>query len=264
MSRVEQIAENIYVLSDLEPADGSRSWLPADASGFEPFNKFVMLQGDFALLLETGAAAHSESVQHSLREIIGDRTLVILPTRSELESIGNMGSIIDNFPRVELLTTTRALPPLGLAHMRPERRQSVKARRIVRGETLGSVGFPTLDTITPVIRILNTIWIHDRASGVLFTSDFFSNDLLESRSTPTIRRESTGLPDAGVLRRSILARFDWLERARTDALKVQWDELFARIKPAGIAPSLGRVSMGRELAAEVIDRYRRALFETHH
>ena len=261
MSRVERITEAIYVLSDLEPADGARSWLPDDASGFEPFNKFVLLQGDFALLLETGAAAHCESVQESLREIVGERTLVILPTRSELESIGNLGAIIDGFPRVELLTTTRALPPLGLAHMRPERRQEVKAQRIVRGETLGGVGFPTLDTITPVIRILNTIWIYDHASGVLFTSDFFSNDLLEDEATPTIRRESAGLPDAATLRRSILARFDWLERARTDALKAQWDELFARIKPTGIAPSLGRVALGAEVAAEVIDRYRRALFD---
>ncbi len=261
MSRVERITEAIYVLSDLEPADGARSWLPDDASGFEPFNKFVLLQGDFALLLETGAAAHCESVQESLRKIVGKRTLVILPTRSELESIGNLGSIIDNFPRVELLTTTRALPPLGLAHMRPERRQEVKARRIVRGETLGGVGFPTLDTITPVIRILNTIWIYDHASGVLFTSDFFSNDLLEDEATPTIRRETAGLPDAVALRRSILARFDWLERAHTDALEAQWNELFTRIKPTGIAPSLGRVALGSEVAAEVIDRYRRALFE---
>ena len=261
MSRVEQIAANIFVLSDLEPASGERSWLPADAKGFEPFNKFVLLQGDHALLLETGAAAHCESVQESLREIVGDRTLVILPTRSELESIGNMGSIIDHFPRVELLTTTRALPPLGLAHMRPERRQSVKARRIVRGETLGGVGFPTLDTITPVIRILNTIWIYDQASGVLFTSDFFSNDLLTDESTPTIRRDLSALPEPATLRRSIVARFDWLERAHTDLLKAQWDDLFGRIKPKGLAPSLGRVTLGDDVVAQVIDLYRQALFE---
>ncbi len=61
MSRVEQLADNIYVLSDLEPADASRSWLPQDAAGYEPFNKFVFLEGDRALLIETGAAKHSES-----------------------------------------------------------------------------------------------------------------------------------------------------------------------------------------------------------
>jgi flavorubredoxin len=261
MSRVEQIWDNIFVLSDLEPATPERSWLPDDASGFEPFNKFVFLEDDCALLIETGAAAHDDSYQESLREIVKDRLLIILPTRSELESIGNMGSIIDNFPRVELITTTRALPPLGLAHMRPERRESVKARRIVRGEKLANVGFPTLDTVSPIIRILNTIWIHDRRSGVLFTSDFFSNELLPDVDTPTIRTDSVNLPDVATLRRSIIARFDWLARARTQALEAQWNELFARIQPNGIAPSLGRVTMGAKAAADVIDLYGHALFE---
>ncbi len=186
--------------------------------------------------------------------------IVILPTRSELESIGNMGSIIDNFPHVELITTTRALPPLGLAHMRPERRASVKARRIVRGEKLEAAGFPSLDTISPIIRILNTIWIHDTRSGVLFTSDFFSNELLPDRETPTIRQDSNGLPDALAVRRSILARFDWLERARTSALMSQWDELFSQIKPTAIAPSLGRIVKGANVVADVIELNRRALF----
>jgi flavorubredoxin len=261
MSRVERIADNIFVLSDLEPASAARSWLPDDATGFEPFNKFVFLEGDCALLIETGAAVHDDSIQESLRDIVKDRLLVILPTRSELESIGNMGSIIDNFPRVELITTTRALPPLGLAHMRPERRESVKARRLVRGEKLVNVGFPTLDTLTPVIRILNTIWIFDHRSGVLFTSDFFSNELLPDRDTPTIRRDSINLPDPAKLRRSIHARFDWLERARTGALQRQWDDLFGRINVTGIAPSLGRVTLGPDHAAKVIANYRRALFD---
>jgi hypothetical protein len=181
----------------------------------------------------------AEGVEASLREIVKDRLLVILPTRSELESIGNMGSIIDNFPRVELITTTRALPPLGLAHMRPDRRESVKARRIVRGEKLAGAGFPTLDTVTPIIRILNTIWIHDRRSGILFTSDTFANELLPHRETPTVRRDSLGLPGAAEVRRSIIARFDWVERARTQALQQQWADLFGRITPTGIAPSLG-------------------------
>lgn len=261
MSRVEQLADNIFILSDIEPAAPARSWLPQDASGFEPFNKFVFLEDDCALLIETGPAAHNESFQESLREIVQNRLLVILPTRSELESIGNMGSVIDNFPRVELITTTRALPPLGLAHMRPDRRASVKARRILRGENLAGVGFPTLDTISPIIRILNTIWIYDHRSGVLFSSDFFSNELLENKETPIIRRDANDLPDVTAVRRSILARFDWLERARTDMLMKQWDDLFNHIKPRAIAPSLGRVTLGAEAAAEVIMLNRRALFE---
>jgi flavorubredoxin len=261
MSLVEQIAENIYVLSDLEVANGERSWLPSDAAGFEPFNKFVIVKPDDVLLIETGVSAHCESIISTLREIVGDRMLTLLPTRSELESIGNMGAIIDAFPRVQLLTTTRALPPLGLAHMKPCRRESVRARRLVRGESLEAVGFGNLKTLTPVIRILNTIWIYDEESGVLFSSDFFANELLANHKTSVIRRDTTGRAGPARLRRSIVSKFDWLERARTTALEAQWDKMFARIKPTGIAPSLGRITVGPELCSEQITLYRQALFE---
>ena len=57
--------------------------------------------------------------------------------------------------------------------------------------------------MTPIIRILNTIWIHDRRSGILFTSDTFSNELLPDRETTTIRRDSFGLPDVAAVRRKV-------------------------------------------------------------
>lgn len=261
MSKVEQIAENIFVLSDMEAADGERTWLPKGATGFEPFNKYAIVKPDAVLLLETGVAAHCESIKETLRDIVGDRMLVLLPTRSELESIGNMGAIIDEFPRVQLLTTTRALPPLGLAHMRPDRRESVRAWRVQRGMTLEDVGFGSFQTLNPVIRILGTIWIYDRESRVFFSSDFFANDLMEKADGPIVRCDAAGLPDPATLRRSIVAKFDWLERARTEALQAHWDKMFADIKPTTLAPSLGRVQAGGELVEEVIDLYYRALFE---
>jgi flavorubredoxin len=262
MSCVEQIADDVYVLSDLEPAHSERSWLPADAKGFEPFNKFVIVKPDVVLLLETGVAAHCDSVIATLRDIVGHRKLVLLPTRSELESIGNLGAIIDAFPRVQLLTTTRALPPLGLCHVREDKRDSVPARRIRRGESLDGVGFGNLQTLNPVIRILGTIWIYDRDSRILFSSDFFANDLLESADQPVIRRSAAGLSDPATLRRSIVAKFDWLERAETTALRAQWKSMFRDIQPIALAPSLGRVQYGSDLVQQVIELYYRAVFET--
>jgi flavorubredoxin len=262
MSRVEQIADNVFALSDVEPAVSDRSWLPADVKGFEPFNKYAIVGPDTVLLLETGVAAHCESVMATLREIVGDRMLVLLPTRSELESIGNMGTIIDSFPRVQLITTTRALPPLGLCHIRQDKRDSVHARRIRRGESLDGMGFGNLQTLNPVIRILGTIWIYDRNARILFSSDFFANDLMASADQSVVRRTAAGLPDPATLRRSIVAKFDWLNRARTTALQAQWHDMFTTIEPVTLAPSLGRVQTGRDLVREVIDLYYRAALET--
>ncbi len=262
MSRVEQIADDVYVLSDLEPAHSKRSWLPATTKGFEPFNKYVIVKPDAVLLLETGVAAHCDSVMATLRDIVGDRTLVLLPTRSELESIGNLGALIDAFPRVQLLTTTRALPPLGLCHVREDKRESVPARRIRRGESLDGVGFGNLQTLNPIIRILGTIWLYDRDSRILFSSDFFANDLMETADQSVIRRSAAGLPDPATLRRSIVAKFDWLERAETAALRVQWNNMFRDIRPSTLSPSLGRVQDGPDLVPQVIDLYYRAVFES--
>jgi len=262
MSRVEQIADSVYVMTDLEPADSERSWLPADTKGFEPFNKYVIVKPDTVLLLETGVAAHCDSVMATLRDLVGDRKLVLLPTRSELESIGNLGAIIDAFPRVQLLTTTRALPPLGLCHVRADKRETVPARRIRRGESLDGAGFGNLQTLNPVIRILGTIWLYDRDSRVLFSSDFFANDLLETADQSVIRRSAAGLPSPATLRRSIVAKFDWLERAETTLLRAQWSAMFRDMRPVTLAPSLGRVQDGPALVQEVIDLYHRAVFET--
>ena len=262
MSHVEQIADDVYVLSDLEPAHSERSWLPANTKGFEPFNKYVIVKRDAVLLLETGVAAHCDSVMATLRDIVGDRTLVLLPTRSELESIGNLGALIDAFPRVQLLTTTRALPPLGLCHVREDKRETVPARRIRRGETLDGAGFGNLQTLNPVIRILGTIWLYDRDSRILFSSDFFANDLMETADDSVIRRSPAGLPDPATLRRSIVAKFDWLERAETAALRAQWDTMFRDIRPVTLSPSLGRVQDGPDLVQRVVELYYRAVFET--
>jgi len=261
MSRVEQIADEVYVLSDVEPADDGRSWLPADAKGFEPFNKYVIVKPDLVFLLDTGVAAHCDSIIASLRDIVGDRKLIMLPTRSNLEAIGNMGPIIDAFPRVELLTTTRALPPLGLCHIRDDKRDSVPARRIRRGEALDAIGFGNLQILNPVVRILGTIWLYDRESRILFSSDFFSDDRMDTADQSVVRRSAAGLPDPATLRRSIVARFDWLERAETTLLRKQWNDMFRDIQPITIAPGFGRVQAGPDLAQQVIDLYYRAAFE---
>jgi hypothetical protein len=259
MSQVEQLADNVFALIDVEPTDG-RSWLPPGTVGFEPFNKYAIVQPEAVLLLDTGVAAHRASIAESLREIVGDRMLILLPTRSELECIGNLGALVDSFPQVQVITTARAVPPLGLAHMREERRETVRASRLKRGERLQRFGFPNLESINPVIRILGTTWIYDHVSRILFTSDFFANDLMTTLSDTVVRRERSGLLDPASLRRSIVAKFDWLERAHTAALEKHWDTLFAEFEPAALAPSVGRIQIGRVLAEEVLALYRQALF----
>src|SRR5688572_29037137 len=98
MSRVERVTDDVLVLSDLVPIDGRVSWLPPLASGFEPYNEYLVLAGDNALLFETGVAAHGPSLVQSLKEALGSRRLAVYPSRIELDSIGNLGRILEEIP----------------------------------------------------------------------------------------------------------------------------------------------------------------------
>ena len=62
VSRIERISEDVLVLTDLVPIDGRVSWLPAGARGLEPYNAYVVLSDDRALLIDTGVALHEEFV----------------------------------------------------------------------------------------------------------------------------------------------------------------------------------------------------------
>jgi hypothetical protein len=53
--RIENIADDIFVISDLVAA-GGRSWLPPGSRGFEPFNKYLFVSTDGVLLIDTGVA----------------------------------------------------------------------------------------------------------------------------------------------------------------------------------------------------------------
>src|SRR6187402_3075645 len=98
MSRFEVLADNILVLTDIVPIDGRVSWLTPQSRGFEPYNEYLLLAEDRALLIDTGVALHGPSLVATLKEIVGSRQLAVFVTRSELDSVGNLGRIIEAFP----------------------------------------------------------------------------------------------------------------------------------------------------------------------
>jgi flavorubredoxin len=256
--RIENIADDVFVLSDVVAANG-RSWLPPGTEGFEPFSKYVFVSKDGVLLIDTGVAAHGPALIESLRRIVGRRWIMVVVTRIELDCTSNLGRIVDNFPKVQVATVTKNNPPLGLVHYQRALPYETTSR-LTYGQRLGDLGFERLRSIAPPVRLLNTTWMHDAVTNTLFTSDFFGADLLAGIDDPIVRSDVVGLPTTAALRRHILTKFDWLEHARLDPLRTAWDNLFAEIKPDRLAPGLGRIQSGRDLCARVIDDYRTAVF----
>ncbi|MFM1813484.1 MAG: hypothetical protein RLZ98_179 [Pseudomonadota bacterium] len=259
MSRIENISEDVLVLTDLVPVDGRVNWLPADAEGVEPHNKYVIQSKEAVLVIDTGVAAHEESFLRTLGEVAQGRQVVVLTTRNELICSGNLGAIIDTFPDV-FVVSPNGLPPVGLVHLKNAHREDIRTYRPQHKEHLSVAGFERLEIVTPVIRILNTGWVFDHETKTLFTSDFFGADMMSTSNDTAIRRDGSGLPSRDFIRRCILAKFDWLERAQTKVLEQRWEELFETYQPEVIAPAHGRVQFGRQLVRQAISDYRTAAF----
>jgi len=259
MSRIEQIADNILVLSDVVPIDGRVSWLAPEAKGFEPYNEYLVLSDDNALLFETGVAAHGPSLVQSLKEILGSRRLAVYPSRIELDSIGNLGRILEEIPNT-MVGCANPIEPTRLAHLRDWTTPRAPFTRFPVGSTLAEIGFPQVTVIDPAIRTLGTSWLWHEHAKVLFSADFFCNDMLAREDQSVIRRSGNALIAPEGLRASVLQKFDWLGLASTEKLLPAWDTLFAKISPAVLAPVHGRVRFGAKLVAGVLEDYRRALF----
>lgn len=259
MTRLESLSDDVLVLSDLVPIDGRVNWLPEDAEGFEPHNKYVIQSPDAVLVIDTGVAAHEAGFLARLDEVANGRRIVVLTTRNELACTGNLGAIVDRFPDVFVMSPN-GLPPLGLVHLEKKRREDIRTHRPKHGERLSVAGFERLEIITPAIRLLGTGWVFDHVTKTLFTSDFFGADMMATENATVIRKTADGLAETDFIRRAILAKFDWLERADTRLIEARWDQMFADLQPRFIAPAHGRVQAGHALIERVTGDYRKAAF----
>ena len=259
MSRVEQIADDILVLSDIMPIDGRVSWLPASARGFEPYNAHLLLSESSALLIDSGLAIHGSSLVSTLKEVIGSRRLALYATRIELDSIGNLGRILEEIPNT-IVGSANPIEPTTLVHTSDWRTPKAPFTRYLVGDHLAELGFPRVRVVDPVIRTLGTSWLWDERAEVLFSADFFCCDMLASADQSVVRKSGDALIAPEGLRVSILQKFDWLALADTRNLARAWNALFADIHPLAIAPIRGRVQYGRAIVAQVLEEYHQALF----
>ncbi|MEI6790145.1 MAG: hypothetical protein WCK42_03070 [Myxococcaceae bacterium] len=263
MTIIEEINDNVFAISSVVSTARERSWIPPGTEGHEPFNKYFFRSHNSALLIDTGVAAHRDNMLEALEKLLGSRDLTVMVTRSELECIGNLGSIVDKFPALRLLSVTKNLPLLGLAHFKIEPRITARARRIALGDTLDEFDFANLRVCEPLVRLLSTIWLIDEKTNSLFSSDFFSGDLMQKIDTPLQRHDMQNLPSIDFIRKHFLAKFDWFEEATTKGIQNRWDSFFQEFSPSMIAPSFGRIQVGPIITDCLIARYKEALFPSN-
>ena len=231
VSRIERISEDVLVLPTSYQSTGGVSWLPAGARGLEPYNAYVVLSDDRALLIDTGVALHEDSLLQTLREVIGSRQLVVFITRIELDNLGNLGRIVEVFPGVQV-TTSNVVPLFKLVHISDDIPPPLPARRILIGNTLAEFGFPRIHIYEALIRTLGSTWLWDKNTQTLFTTGIFSRSHAEQPDQSNSSAGQSWLAESNChARRFILGKFDWLALADTTPLLARWNKFFSEIHP---------------------------------
>ncbi|TVR07559.1 MAG: hypothetical protein EA385_12405 [Salinarimonadaceae bacterium] len=260
MGNVIKIAEDVSAVVDLVEIDGRVSWVPAGATGYEPYNTYLIESDEALLVVDPGMPAHWKSVHAAISDQLRGRRLVVFNTRSELECIANLGRLLDSFDTVQTVTSC-PLNPFDLVHRREPGRMHPPSAYVGFRETLADFGFPHLHSFRPVIKMLGTSWLYDARGKVLFSTDCFGGDYLSGPDDALVRDTLKGAPPPERLRAAMLAKFDWLEQADMPIMRKLWDGFFDDLDIHVLAPTHGRIQSGADVVGTVLASYRSALLE---
>lgn len=251
------VDERLYVVGGLIPLDGRVSWVPADATGFQPSNAFALVEGEHGLLIETGLAYHEALLLNQLAGPLSRvRDLKVLLTRAEMDVISNLGAIHQRFGVDELVTGGLSNPFDAFddanSEVKPGRRQiderSKTGDSIIRSPEIELGLDRKVEVFSPVLRFLPTYWGWDGATRTLFTSDSFSHTAIADETSPRVIDENT--PDSTTVEAVeafMFAKFEWLARARTESFRQFLIETFDKRQPEILAPTRGCVLKGRKV-----------------
>jgi len=249
----------VHALAHPYALDGRITWHPADARGFAPMNTYVLVEGDAAMLVDTGITVHAGALVQDLKATLapGSRLTVLHTRLGEYNSLCNTPAIVEDFdvrviygPHVNAARWTDFLPHDGVGF-----RAGIDATEVgvLHGEQVLHVDADhrrPVDVFSPVLRLLPTHWAYDRATRTLFTSDMFSHVAQPTATGPwLVTADDDTTPLQAVRDHMLGTRYWWLADADTAGIVNGLAQIFARYDIERIAPGYGCVLEGREVVA---------------
>jgi flavorubredoxin len=242
----------LYALTNPFALNGRLSTHGDDATGFAPLNSYVLINGDHAMLIDTGWPAHRAAVLDQLGLLIGSTTqLIVYPLRiGEYNSIGNVDAISRHFNVVKFYSAV----PHGLRWLTDTQshihndipQQSVKDGAVIR---IGPGDERLVDVLPAPLRLLPTNWLYDRVTRTLFTSDAFSHVSRSTAEGPWVINEIGDDDMATTDIRAYLrdGRFWWVEEAETSSIQEAIGATFRKSGVDVIAPAFGCILAGHDI-----------------
>lgn len=221
------IADRVHRLGADILLDENVSWCPPGVSVSQPINCYLIKGTHGSVLVDTGIRLHEEQIIQQLDAILepGERFAVVL-TRTEMECCLNLPAIEARYDVEAVWYTGGITVPRTSA---TPRRIMVDPGHSLEVEVLEGL---TLEFVSPLLRLLPTLWIFEPASGVLLTSDAFTH---VSHGTANVA--------AG------LQKFQWFAEADTREIAGDVEDVFRQRQVNAVGPGYGQPIIGVEECA---------------
>lgn len=251
---IELGAGRVYAMQNTFELNGRISAYPESARGYSVANCYLLKEGDRAMLLDTGYAAHEGEILGQLGSLIGpDVPLSLFPLRiNEFMSVSNAMAIAKRFNVVECFSNVPDIEDwIEFETLRDEERNPIlKTTLIGRGDhsrvNLGPSRI--VDVLNAPMRLISTRWIYDEESKILFSSDMFSHVWSDRDDGPWLLddNEEDGVTDFSFVRSFLLnTRYWWIEGANLSPIRKAVAEVYDRFDIETIAPGYGTILNGR-------------------
>lgn len=255
---VELDPGRLYRLGGVIPRDERVSWSGPGPAAHEPANSYLLPAQDGATLIDPGMAFLGGVVADQIVEVVGDQTPIqIFLTRMEPDVVTGLKHVMSRVPVVRVYAGGNTNPfdffdDLNSASM-VEANYRVTLERIKAGATLAVGPDRSLEVLSTTLRILTTFWPYDSDTGTLFTSDSFGYVPVSSATDEPLHRALASSGDREAVRRWLLAKFEWLDGARTADVVEGLRTIAARRTIHRIAPAHGCVLQGEEAVQSHFD-----------
>jgi hypothetical protein len=223
------IGDRIHRLGADIILDEQVSWCPPGVRVSQPVNCYLIKGSAGSVLVDTGIRLHEAEILRQLESLLepGERLAVVL-TRTEMECCLNLPAIEARFDVESVWYTGGITVPRTSA---TPRRIMVTPGTSLEVEVMAGL---TLEFVSPLMRLLPTLWIFDPVSGALLTSDAFTHGSYGSSNAA-----------AG------LHKFQWFAQADTRGIARDVEEVIRERHVQAIGPGYGEPFVGMaESAAE--------------
>jgi flavorubredoxin len=267
---VELVPEKLYRLGGTVPMDGRLSWVPASWQGedsplHESLNSYLLIEGDRAMLVDSGVTVHRDAIVAQIAGLLGDRNLEVFLTRFEPDCLVNLPHLVKRFGVTEVhgggvsnpfdffddLSTSEQLR--ADAGVQLHRRLPGDAVKVGEGREL--------NLVATTIRLLTTFWAYDTGTKTLFSSDAFGHVAVQGAAGLPYVDGSNDPTTFENVRDHLFTKFDWLLGAETAPLRQDLAKVFSTYDVHRIAPTHGGMIVGKDTVAKHIAWVDKALSE---